>query len=153
MWLAAAFFIGTGVACAGHGSIRTPSIQTRSFEQQASPARIAVEPNRESSPESANLVSNYCVTCHNDRFKTAGLSLQGLELAYVPQDARVWEKVARKLRSGEMPPATVRSRPDPRLAGELATYLETTLDRAARSEERRVGKERGCKGRQINTKK
>ena len=30
----------------------------------------------------------------------------------MPEHADVWEKVARKLRSGEMPPSTVRSRPD-----------------------------------------
>ena len=49
----------------------------------------------------------------------------------VPAHAEVWEKVARKLRSGEMPPSTVRSRPDARVAGELAAYLEQALDRAA----------------------
>jgi hypothetical protein len=81
--------------------------------------------------EYATLVSTYCVTCHNDRLKTAGLSLQNLDLANVPEHAPVWEKVARKLRSGEMPPATVRVRPDAHAAEALATYLETTLDRAA----------------------
>ena len=46
----------------------------------------------------------------------------------------MWEKVARKLRSGEMPPSTVRSRPDPRIAAALVTHVETTLDRAAVSQ-------------------
>ncbi len=64
-------------------------------------------------PESAGLVSTYCLTCHNDRLKTGGLSLQGLGLDTVPEHAQVWEQVARKLHSGEMPPSTVRSRPDP----------------------------------------
>jgi mono/diheme cytochrome c family protein len=82
-------------------------------------------------PEYASLVGTYCMACHNDRLKTAGLSLQNLELADVPDHAQVWEKVARKLRSGEMPPATVRSRPDSQTAGAFATYLEHTLDRAA----------------------
>ena len=79
----------------------------------------------------SSLVGTYCVTCHNDRLKTAGLSLQSLGLSNVPEHADVWEKVARKLRSGEMPPATVRSRPDAHVAEALAAYLETTLDRAA----------------------
>src|SRR5712691_9548752 len=86
---------------------------------------------REPAPEYAGLVGTYCVTCHNDRLKTAGLSLQSLALTSVPEQAEVWEKVARKLRSGEMPPATVRSRPDSQMAGALVNYLETTLDRAA----------------------
>src|SRR5436309_10604935 len=107
VWLVAASFALGGAARGRHQDSRTPA------------------------PEYASLVGTYCVTCHNDRLKTAGLSLQALDLSNVPEQARVWEKVARKLRSGEMPPATVRSRPDSRLAAALATYLETTLDRAA----------------------
>ena len=94
-------------------------------------ARPATQSPAQPAPDYTGLVGTYCVTCHNDRLKTAGLSLQALDLAGVPEHAAVWEKVARKLRSGEMPPSTVRSRPDSRLAAALATYLETTLDRAA----------------------
>jgi mono/diheme cytochrome c family protein len=78
-----------------------------------------------------SLVRTYCVTCHSDRLKTGGLSLQGLDPANVPEHADVWEKVARKLRSGEMPPSNVRSRPDPRDAAALVAHVESTLDRAA----------------------
>jgi mono/diheme cytochrome c family protein len=81
--------------------------------------------------EYASFAGTYCVTCHNDKLRTAGLSLQNLELTNVPERAQVWEKVARKLRSGEMPPSTVRLRPDAQTAGAFATFLETTLDRAA----------------------
>jgi mono/diheme cytochrome c family protein len=82
-------------------------------------------------PEHAALIRTHCVTCHSDRLKTGGLSLQSVGLADVAEHADVWEKVALKLRSGEMPPSTVRVRPDARSAGALLTYLETTLDRAA----------------------
>ncbi|HEV3419831.1 MAG TPA: DUF1592 domain-containing protein [Candidatus Acidoferrum sp.] len=82
-------------------------------------------------PEYSSLIRTHCVTCHNDRLKTGGLSLQSLSLESVPEHADVWEKVLRKLRSGEMPPPTVRARPDARAAGALLTYLETTLDGAA----------------------
>src|SRR5262245_3437764 len=81
--------------------------------------------------DQAALVDKYCVTCHNDRMKTGGLSLQNLAQADVPAHADVWERVARKLRAGEMPPQTVRARPDPQAADALATALETTIDRAA----------------------
>jgi mono/diheme cytochrome c family protein len=84
-----------------------------------------------SAADHAALVGKYCVTCHNDKLKTAGLSLQDADLTNVAERAAVWEKVARKLRSGEMPPSTVRSRPDPGAAAAMVTYLETTLDRAA----------------------
>jgi mono/diheme cytochrome c family protein len=82
-------------------------------------------------PPAAGLVNTYCVACHNDRLKTAGLSLQGLAPTQAPEHAQVWEKVMRKLRSGEMPPASVRNRPDAAAATSLVTYLETTIDRAA----------------------
>jgi mono/diheme cytochrome c family protein len=82
-------------------------------------------------PEYSTFISTNCATCHSDRLKTGGLSLQAVLAAPVPDHADVWEKVVRKLRSGEMPPPTVRVRPDAQVAAALATYLETTIDRAA----------------------
>ena len=91
----------------------------------ASQQAPAAEPGFSAFPDT------YCVSCHSDRLKTGGLSLENLGLADVAGRAAVWEKVARKLRSGEMPPSTVRKRPDARLAVAFASYLESTIDRAA----------------------
>ena len=85
----------------------------------------------EPAPDYSKLVGTYCVGCHNDRLKTGGLSLQNPDLSTVPDHPDVWEKVARKLRSGEMPPSNVRSRPDAQTAAGFVSYLESTLDRAA----------------------
>ena len=129
IWSTVAVSVFAGAACArnyGH----PPSARLLSQERQRSGAPPSPSPSAPAS-EYAGLVGTYCITCHNDRLKTAGLTLQALDLATVPEHAAVWEKVARKLRSGEMPPSTVRSRPDARVAAALATYLETTLDRAA----------------------
>jgi mono/diheme cytochrome c family protein len=94
--------------------------------------QAAAAPSRQSpAPDYSDFVGTYCVTCHNDKLKTAGLSLQNLGLANVPEHAQVWEKVARKLRSGEMPPSTARSRPNAQLASAFAIHLQTTMDRAA----------------------
>src|ERR1700730_11763276 len=82
-------------------------------------------------PPDPGVTDKYCVACHNDRLKTAGLSLQGLALTDVPEHAEIWEKVMRKVRSGEMPPATVRNRPDAGTASALVSFLETSLDRDA----------------------
>jgi mono/diheme cytochrome c family protein len=79
----------------------------------------------------AALVEKTCIGCHNDKTKTAGLSLQGLSLTDVPAHGEVWEKVLRKVRSGEMPPPNVRIRPEPEAAGAFTSYLEKTLDSAA----------------------
>jgi mono/diheme cytochrome c family protein len=79
----------------------------------------------------SGLVAKSCVSCHNDKTKTAGLSLQGLSLTDVPAHGAVWEKVLLKVRSGEMPPPSVRTRPDPAAAAAFASFLERTLDSAA----------------------
>src|SRR6185503_13185669 len=76
------------------------------------------------------VVNQYCVTCHNQRTKTAGLALDTMNLADVPAGAEVWEKVVSKVRSGLMPPAG-RPRPDGVTASAFAAWLETELDRGA----------------------
>jgi hypothetical protein len=76
------------------------------------------------------LVKQYCVGCHSDKAKMAGLSLEGLDLTKVPANADVWEKVLRKLSANQMPPAQM---PHPADAARKAFtgYLETELDHAA----------------------
>src|SRR3954447_8786163 len=59
------------------------------------------------------LLDRYCVTCHNDRLKTANLSLQALDLTKVSERAELWEKVIRKLRAGVMPPPDILRPPLP----------------------------------------
>src|SRR5690349_16291847 len=54
------------------------------------------------SPERA-MLDQYCVTCHNERAKTANLTLDTMDLAQLSTHADVWEKVVRKLRGGLMP--------------------------------------------------
>ena len=80
-------------------------------------------------PEPA-LLERYCVTCHNDNLRTAGFSLESLDLGNISADAEAWEKVVLKLRAGMMPPAG-RPRPDRETYDRLASFLETDLDRAA----------------------
>jgi mono/diheme cytochrome c family protein len=76
------------------------------------------------------LLDQYCITCHNGRLKTGGLELDKLDLARVGPDAESWEKVARKLRAGMMPPAGAR-RPDRAALDALASSVEGALDRSA----------------------
>ena len=76
------------------------------------------------------LLDQYCVTCHNQRLKTAGLLLDSLDTARVHEHAEQWEKVVRKLRAGMMPPAGMK-RPDAAVMESMITYLEKELDRNA----------------------
>jgi hypothetical protein len=75
-------------------------------------------------------VTKYCVTCHSDRLKTAGLSLAGLDVEHPSANADTWEKVIRKLRTSAMPPPGV-PRPDAATYNALASHLETSIDRDA----------------------
>ena len=56
-------------------------------------------------PSERALLNQYCVTCHNQKLKTAGLELDKLDTAHVADHAEKWELVVRKLRSGMMPPS------------------------------------------------
>ncbi len=81
----------------------------------------------------AALLEQYCITCHTERLRSRGtvpLELQTVDLATVPAEAELWEKVIRKLRTGSMPPSG-RPRPDSAAAEGFATWLETEIDRAA----------------------
>jgi len=77
------------------------------------------------------LIEENCVVCHNQKSKTASVSLQGIDFNNLGANAALWEKVLRKVRTGQMPPPGA-----PRLEGPDAAafvnWLEGALDRAAR---------------------
>jgi mono/diheme cytochrome c family protein len=88
------------------------------------------QPTEPSVQAHAAVVGQYCVTCHNDKTRTGGLSLEHADLMNVPQGAETWEKAIRKVRVGLMPPPGM-PRPARAQLDDLAAYLETSLDRAA----------------------
>ena len=81
-------------------------------------------------PDYQAVINRYCATCHNERAKTGGLALDSMDLSNIADRAEVWEKVVRKVRAGLMPPAGM-PRPDAATTEGLASWLETSLDRAA----------------------
>src|SRR4030095_646481 len=80
--------------------------------------------------ESRALLDQYCVTCHNDRLKTANLSLEKLDLSTVGDHPELWEKVIRKLRAGVMPPPDIK-RPSLAEYESIRDFLEAEIDRKA----------------------
>src|SRR5688572_15816276 len=88
------------------------------------------------SPAAANsapartLIDTYCVACHNQRAKTAGIAFDSADLRDVSKDADLWEKALRKLRGGMMPPPGAR-RPDAASVDTFTATLERALDAAA----------------------
>jgi cytochrome c551/c552 len=73
------------------------------------------------------LVKQYCVTCHNARAQTGGLSLEGLDPAAAASHSDVWEKVIMKLRGGMMPPVGMPRPGEATLQG-FAASLEKRID-------------------------
>src|SRR5215471_1156961 len=108
---------GFAVISTGSGSLRAA--------QQPQKAAAAAP----SSPQQA-LINQYCVTCHNQRAKTANVMFDTMDVTDVSQHPEIWERAVRKLRGGMMPPPGAR-RPDQAAVEGLATYLETALDASA----------------------
>jgi hypothetical protein len=81
-------------------------------------------------PVDRALLDRYCVTCHNSRLRTGGLSLDDVDVTQVAAHADILEKVVRKLRAGQMPPPR-RPRPEPAVTEAFVASLETALDSAA----------------------
>jgi hypothetical protein len=76
------------------------------------------------------LLDQYCVVCHNDKLKTANLTLQSADINSVGNHPEIWEPVIRKMRAGMMPPPGM---PRPALAKyeQLRDWLEEEIDRKA----------------------
>ena len=118
------------MACGSIALVATISA-TLSAEQTGTPAppQGGTLSATDTSPARA-LVKTYCVSCHNQRLKTAGLALDNVDADHVSNSADTWEKVVVKLRSRAMPPPAAR-RPDNATYDRVATWLENELDRAA----------------------
>ncbi len=78
------------------------------------------------------LVTTYCVSCHNEKLKTGNLVLDKADAEQVFNSAETWEKVIVKLRTRAMPPPGIR-RPDNATYDTVAQWLETEIDREAGS--------------------
>src|SRR5438876_3845025 len=112
------------------GSIAVTLSSVQTSARQAQPA--ATPTSSATSPGSAApraVLDKYCITCHNQKLRTAGLALDSLDVTDPIANAEVWEKVIAKLRAGSMPPPG-RPRPDAATYHAVASALENTIDRA-----------------------
>jgi len=148
---------GLGLALAGVGYLqaeRLPAANTSNLSARMLDARtldapaivaraLSAEVARAQTPTAARpattaaatsvdraLLDKYCVNCHSERLKRGGLVLAGIDVEHLGTNAETWEKVARKLRSREMPPAGS-PRPDEATYDAYANSLENALDRVA----------------------
>src|SRR5271166_2820088 len=91
--------------------------------QTASPHAGAV-------PAPHSLTDQYCVGCHNQKNATAGVALNGIDVSDAAGNAATLDRVLRKLRTGEMPPAGM-PRPAAPAVAAFTKSLEESLDRAS----------------------
>jgi hypothetical protein len=101
-------------------------LQTETTAQQAASAQGS------GAPSSAHraVLDRSCVTCHNERVKTANLMLDRADVSDPGANPEIWEKVMRKVHTGTMPPPNMpQLAPGDRTA--LLTWLESALDAAA----------------------
>src|SRR5688500_19767099 len=81
-------------AVLGHGQAAGP--------QRQAPATTPAAPAGAAAQQA--VITQYCVTCHSERAKAGGLSLETADVARAAEDPQLWERVVRKMRAGVMPP-------------------------------------------------
>jgi mono/diheme cytochrome c family protein len=113
-----ALFVGGWIAAV------LSSVQTSAQQTPAGP----VPTLSTTSPAPRAVFDKYCITCHNQKLRTAGLTLDSLDVSNPSANAEVWEKVIAKLRAGSMPPPG-RPRPDAATYHAVASTLENEIDR------------------------
>jgi len=104
----------------------------------AQPAQVAVNaPETATTSASAltpadhkKMLMQYCTGCHNDRLKTAGMSVVPLDADNLQANQATWEKILRRVSLGEMPLRGAPRPPKERL-DQFTHWLATTLDTQA----------------------
>src|SRR5580765_6483245 len=87
------FLLG-GSFAAAYGPLRAAPLSP----QLPSSAAAAAAPHRA-------VLQKYCITCHNERLRTAGLALDTVDISKPDANPDVWERVITRLRARSMPPA------------------------------------------------
>jgi mono/diheme cytochrome c family protein len=126
--MARAFRLGRAalftIAVSGYTVVAYSRVDTSSGQS------AATAPSAVSSAAAARaMLDTYCVTCHNERLKTAGLTLDTADVTSPHANPEIWERVIARLRAGSMPPAG-RPRPDDGTYESMASWMEADIDRA-----------------------
>src|SRR5262245_4946247 len=82
-------------------------------------------------PPLRSAVGQYCFACHDADAKKANLDLESIVDDPAALHPKEWEKVVRKLRARQMPPASRKQRPDEATYQAILGRIEASLDAAA----------------------
>ena len=78
--------------------------------------------------DAPGLVAKYCIACHNEKQKRGNLILEGRTAGNIGEEPEIWEKVLRRVRNSEMPPAGAKRMPSESERVATVTSLGGTLD-------------------------
>ena len=110
------------------------SIVTLVWSQAGAQAQAPAAPPVQTAATERALINQYCVVCHNEKAKKAGMAaaqaitLDSLDTAHIDQNPESWERAVRKMRAGMMPQAGAPRPPAPVLES-MIVYLESELDK------------------------
>ncbi len=105
-----------------------PSTYTRVFPAilAAAAAASLFIPTAQGAAHSA-FITEHCLDCHDSAVKKGGLDLEPILKSPVAENTEAWEKVVRRLRGRQMPPANRKNRPTDEQYVQTLTSLEADL--------------------------
>jgi hypothetical protein len=77
-----------------------------------------------------NFIESHCLDCHDTATATANLALEDLIVEDIGRSPEAWEKVVRKLSTGQMPPSEM-PRPEAEEYESALAWLTSSLDQSA----------------------
>jgi hypothetical protein len=122
--LTAAGFVG--LALHGIAAAETPAAARSTLKALPVP----FDASARTPSDRTHLLQQYCSGCHNDKLKTAGMSVQQLDAARLGPDDATWEGILRRLSLGEMPPKGM-PRPPKEQVADFTHWLAGSLDSLA----------------------
>jgi mono/diheme cytochrome c family protein len=119
------------IAVAGFAAVQLPgraTAQTVAQAQLASNAPVApLAPSNLTPDDHKKMLMQYCTACHNDKLKTAGMSVVPLDANNLQANQATWEKILRRVSLGEMPLRGAPRPPKERLQ-QFTQWLAKSLD-------------------------
>jgi hypothetical protein len=102
------------------------------FSPGAKQSRSApdAEPSQAEPGRVGEFTRQFCTDCHNREDQTAGLALDNVGTADISRNPELWERVVRKLSSGQMPPPGT-PRPGEEQRDAVVSHITSLLDAAA----------------------
>jgi cytochrome c551/c552 len=95
--------------------------------QQRPVSQVTTKPAPADAASHQAMIDQYCVMCHSEALKTAGVVLEGVPVSHVGDNTALWERVLRKFGTGQMPPPGM-PRPDDATSAQFTSWLESQLN-------------------------